>query len=111
MPHETHVAKSQRRHASEHGKNSEWRAKQAVKKKHGMHRRYRAVPTQFKATQLVVAIAMWANAISARGAHPNQSILLMNQNNVILLLDNNALILLGNIMYNGCYLLKRKERK
>ena len=38
----------------------------------------RAVPTQFKATQLVVAIAVWANAISARGAHPNLSILLLN---------------------------------
>ena len=37
-----------------------------------------AVPTQFKATQLVVAIAVWANAISARGAHPNLSILLLN---------------------------------
>ena len=37
-----------------------------------------SVPTQFKATQLVVAIAVWANAISARGAHPNQSILLLN---------------------------------
>ena len=36
------------------------------------------VPTQFKATQLVVAIAVWANAISARGAHPNLSILLLN---------------------------------
>ena len=36
------------------------------------------VPTQFKATQLVVAIAVWANAISARGAHPNLSILLRN---------------------------------
>jgi hypothetical protein len=32
------------------------------------------VPTQFKATQLVVAIAVWANAISARGAHPKQPI-------------------------------------
>jgi hypothetical protein len=36
------------------------------------------VPTQPKATQLVVAIAVWANAISARGAHPNLSILLLN---------------------------------
>jgi hypothetical protein len=36
------------------------------------------VPMQFKATQLVVAIAVWANAIIARGAHPNQSILLPN---------------------------------
>jgi hypothetical protein len=43
MPYETNMAKSQRRYASEHGKNSEWRAKQAVKKKHGMHRKYRAV--------------------------------------------------------------------
>ena len=38
----------------------------------------RGIPTQFKATQLVVAIAVWANAISARGAHPNLSILLLN---------------------------------
>ena len=37
-----------------------------------------SIPTQFKATQLVVAIAVWANAISARGAHPNLSILLLN---------------------------------
>ena len=43
MPYETNMAKSQRRYASEHVKNSEWRAKQAVKKKHGMHRKYRAV--------------------------------------------------------------------
>jgi hypothetical protein len=57
------------------------------------------VPTQFKATQLVVAIAVWANAISARGAHPNLSpyFLIMHQNNVMLLLDNNALFLLGNV--------------
>ena len=36
------------------------------------------VPTQFKSTQLVVAIAAWANAISARGARPDLSILLPN---------------------------------
>jgi hypothetical protein len=36
------------------------------------------VPTQFKATQLVVAIAVWANAISARGARPDLSIPLLN---------------------------------
>ena len=55
-----------------------------VRKKEGSHllqvgcTRIKAVPTQFKATQLVVAIAVWANAISARGAHPNLSILLLN---------------------------------
>jgi hypothetical protein len=37
-----------------------------------------AVPTQFNVTQLVVASAVWANAISARGAHPDLSILLLN---------------------------------
>jgi hypothetical protein len=46
------------------------------------HRRaeetHNRVPTQFKATQLDVAIAVWANAISARGAQPNLSILLLN---------------------------------
>jgi hypothetical protein len=40
--------------------------------------RFRTVPTQFKATQLAVAIAVWAKAVSARGAHPNLSILLLN---------------------------------
>ena len=47
MPYVTYMAKSQRRYASEraseHGKNAEYRAKQAVKKNYGMHRRYRAV--------------------------------------------------------------------
>ena len=43
MPYVTYMAKSQRRYASERRKNAEYRAKQAVKKKHGMHRRYRAV--------------------------------------------------------------------
>ena len=43
MPYVTYMAKSQRTYASERGKNSEYKAKQAVKEKHGMHRRYRAV--------------------------------------------------------------------
>ena len=43
MPHVTHMAKSQRMWASERGKNSEKMAKQAVKKKQGIHRRYLAV--------------------------------------------------------------------
>ena len=55
------------------------------------------VPTQFKAIQLVVAIAVWAIpgglSITYRSYFS-----IMHQNNVILLLDNNALFLLGNIV-------------
>ena len=55
------------------------------------------VPTQFKATQLVVAIAVWA--IQRSDPYFNLSILLLKcQNNIILLLDDNALFLLGNIV-------------
>jgi hypothetical protein len=39
VPRATCVAKSQRVWTSERGKNSEKRAKQAVKKKQGMHRK------------------------------------------------------------------------
>ena len=55
------------------------------------------VPTQFKATQLVVAIAVWAIpgglSITYRFYFS-----IMHQNNIILLLDDNALFLLGNIV-------------
>ena len=60
------------------------------------------IPTQFKATQLVVAIAAWAipGGLALKLLDFNLSILLLdfNQNNIILLFDNNALFLLGNIM-------------
>ena len=52
MPYVTYMAKSQRRYASERGKNAEYRAKQAVKKNHGMHRRYRAVSKRVLKAQL-----------------------------------------------------------
>jgi hypothetical protein len=43
MPYVAYMAKSQRRYALERGKNSEYKAKKAVKENHGMHRRFRAV--------------------------------------------------------------------
>jgi hypothetical protein len=43
MPCVTHVAKSQRTWASERGKNSEQRARQAAKKNQGRHRKHPVV--------------------------------------------------------------------
>jgi hypothetical protein len=64
------------------------------------------VPTQFKATQLVVAQAVWATQRS----DPCFTYFFNHQNNIILLLDNTALFLLGNItLYRLVIYLKEKK--
>jgi hypothetical protein len=70
------------------------------------------IPTQLKATQLVVAIAVWANAISARGARPDLSILLLNDasEQCHIIVGQQCIVSIGQhcVMAN-CYLLKRRK--
>jgi hypothetical protein len=62
------------------------------------------VPTQFKATQLVVAQAVWA-------IQPIDSTSQKHQDNIILLLDDNELFLLGNIVSQRIAICLKEEKK
>jgi hypothetical protein len=60
-----------------------------------------------------VAIAVWANAISARGAHPDLSILLLNApEKHYAAIGEQCIVSIGkHCIVTNCYLLRLKEEK